>query len=115
MGDIATLQLSMAKDWTYWCSGTNQNQFIAPHHINFFNTSSIAKLAESTGFKVLEVTTPGKLDIDIMKNSIADINDRFWRFFVENANEELSEKMQQVIRENNLSSHMMIVLQKRKK
>lgn len=83
-----------------------------PHHINFFNTTSLARLAENTGFRVVEVTTPGKLDIDILKNSREDVKDRFWKYFVENADEELSERMQSLVRESKLSSHMMIVLRK---
>ncbi|SVE32035.1 uncharacterized protein METZ01_LOCUS484889, partial [marine metagenome] len=36
--------------------------------MNFINPQSIKILLGRTGFKTLEVTTPGKIDIDIMQN-----------------------------------------------
>lgn len=44
-----------------------------PMHLNFLNLQ-----LEKVGFEVVEVTTPGKLDIDIMNNSKDKIKDRFW-------------------------------------
>jgi len=83
-----------------------------PHHINFFNPSSIKGFLASIGFEVLEVKTPGKLDIDILCNNKKDIHDRFWGYFIETADEELKNSMQEFIQNNNLSSHMLIVAQK---
>ena len=40
-----------------------------PHHLNFLNPASVPLLLDRCGFETLEITTPGKLDIDIMKNS----------------------------------------------
>lgn len=83
-----------------------------PHHVNFFNTESIKKLLENIGFEVLEVTTPGKLDVDILKNNSEKVKDRFWKYFLKTSKEEKMEKMQSFISENNLSSHMMCIARK---
>lgn len=83
-----------------------------PMHLNFFNPKSISILLDSIGFKTLEVSTPGKLDINIMENNITKIKDRFWKNFIEYSNQEEKAVMQKTIVENNLSSHMMIVCQK---
>ena len=83
-----------------------------PMHLNFFNPKSVTILLENLGFKVLEVTTPGKLDINIMENNIAQVKDRFWRNFIEASNDEEKADMQKFIAENRLSSHMMITCQK---
>jgi hypothetical protein len=83
-----------------------------PMHLNFFNPKSIFILLEDVGYKVLEISTPGKLDIDIMNNSKDKIKDRFWENFVEYSNEKEKENMQTFLSENGLSSHMMIICKK---
>lgn len=83
-----------------------------PMHLNFLNPKSVSILLQSVGFEVIEVTTPGKLDIDIMNNSKDKIKDRFWKDFIEYSNEEEKRKMQSFLSENSLSSHMMIVCRK---
>lgn len=83
-----------------------------PMHLNFFNPKSISTLLEDIGYKVLEVSTPGKLDIDIMNNNKDKIKDRFWRNFMDYSDEKEKENMQTFLSKNGLSSHMMIVCQK---
>lgn len=83
-----------------------------PMHLNFLNPKSITILLEKVGFEVVEVTTPGKLDIDIMNNSKDNIKDRFWKDFLDYTNEEEKQNMQKYLSDNLLSSHMMIVCRK---
>jgi 2-polyprenyl-3-methyl-5-hydroxy-6-metoxy-1,4-benzoquinol methylase len=83
-----------------------------PMHLNFFNPKSVEILLTKVGFRTLEVTTPGKLDIDIMNNNKAKIKDRFWNNFIDYSNEKEKNTMQKFISENNYSSHMMIVCEK---
>ncbi|WP_415397874.1 class I SAM-dependent methyltransferase [Sulfurimonas sp. CS5] len=83
-----------------------------PMHLNFFNPKSIQILLESIGFETLEITTPGKLDIDIMNNSKENLKDRFWKDFLEYSSEEEKNNMQKYLSKNLLSSHMMIVCRK---
>lgn len=83
-----------------------------PMHLNFFNPKSISTLLEDVGYKVLEVSTPGKLDIDIMNNNKDKIKDRFWRNFIDYSDEKEKENMQTFLSENGLSSHMMIICKK---
>ncbi len=61
---------------------------------------------------MLEVTTPGKLDVDIMRNNRQHIKDRFWLAFIEQASDEQMKNMQLALAENGLSSHMMVVCRK---
>ncbi len=84
-----------------------------PHHLTFFNPGSIKLVLERCGFSLLKVTTPGKLDLDILKNSRDKIRDRFWQHFFDVADDDMIKKMQSLIREENLSSHMMVVATKR--
>lgn len=83
-----------------------------PHHLNFFNPNSIRMLLSRGGFEVLEVSTPGKLDVDIALNGRGFITDRFWRTFFDRSNETDREKWQQLISNTGWSSHMMVICRK---
>ncbi len=83
-----------------------------PHHLNFLNPVSIRILLERLGLQVLEVTTPGKLDVDILVNNQAHIKDRFWRTFSASATEEVKQQWQNLIATSGWSSHMMVTCRK---
>lgn len=83
-----------------------------PHHLNFLNPRSIALLLTRLGLEKLEVTTPGKLDIDILANNRALIKDRFWQTFIATASEAERSAWQQLIAASGWSSHMMVVCRK---
>lgn len=88
--------------------GENSKSIHPPHHLNFFNPDSLAILLERTGFEVLEVTTPGKLDVDIAIKQKEVIRDSFAKLVLE-ADEMIRNNFQLFLQTNNLSSHMMAV------
>ena len=86
-------------------------------HLNYFNPASLSLLLEKAGFKVLEVETPGKLDVDIVRNKVLtgvlDISvNPFLKHILIDKWEELGEKFQNFLSENKLSSHLWVVAQK---
>jgi 2-polyprenyl-3-methyl-5-hydroxy-6-metoxy-1,4-benzoquinol methylase/ribosomal protein S27E len=83
-----------------------------PAHINFFNPESVRTLLERHGFSVLDVTTPGKLDVDIVAKQAGDIRCDFVSRFIEKSDEETRQKFQVLLQESKMSSHMMIVAQR---
>ena len=86
----------------------NSKSVFPPHHLNFLNPKSVTKLLNKVGFDVLEASTPGKLDIDILSKNKKNINNKFWLNFLDYSDDEEKEKMQNFISESGLSSHMMI-------
>lgn len=83
-----------------------------PHHLNFFNPYSVQMILERTGFQVIKVNTPGKLDIDILVNNKDYVIDKFWNTFIETTDEDCKQKWQSLITESGWSSHMMVVSRK---
>ncbi len=83
-----------------------------PHHLNFLNPHSVALLLARLGFEHLAVTTPGKLDIDILVNNQAAIKDRFWQTFAATATDAEKAAWQEMIASSGWSSHMMVVCRK---
>ena len=90
----------------------NSKSISPPHHLNFFNPKSVQILLKHLDFEVIEITTPGKLDINIMENNLDLIHDRFWRNYLRSASEREKEIMQVFVADNLLSSHMMVVCKK---
>lgn len=90
----------------------NSKSVSPPHHLNFLNPKSVTLLLEKIGLQVKEITTPGKLDVDIMYNSRDLIKDRFWKTFLNLSTEDERNYWQSFISTNGWSSHMMIVCKK---
>lgn len=86
-------------------------------HLNYFNPTSIARLVEANGFKVLEVLTPGVLDAELVRKKVlqgaADLSQRpFLRRVLIEEWDRLGAPFQQFLADNRLSSHMWLVAQK---
>jgi SAM-dependent methyltransferase len=83
-----------------------------PHHLNFFNPDSVRNLLDREALRVLDISTPGELDIDILCNNHSLIRDRFWRALMQRLDDAGKEKWQSFIAENGCSSHMMVLCQR---
>lgn len=96
------------------CLWENSKSVSPPHHLNFFNPHSIKILLEETGFSCLEVTTPGRLDINILQSNQELINNRFWRTQIRHINStQQAEQLQSMIAYAGFSSHMLVICQKK--
>lgn len=81
-----------------------------PAHINILSNKGILALMERSGYQV-EIYTPGKLDVDIVKNSeyLSEINNRFVNKLFENASEEQLASFQSLLKEMKMSSHVWVI------
>ncbi len=96
--------------------GEKSKSFSPPLHLNFFNPHSLFILFKKFGLDILELSTPGVLDWDIVegmiKNEGIDMG-RFWNLLAKEGNEESKRELQNWITRNNLSSHMRILGRKK--
>jgi 2-polyprenyl-3-methyl-5-hydroxy-6-metoxy-1,4-benzoquinol methylase len=86
-------------------------------HLNYFTPDSLSMLVRNHGFEVLEVSTPGVLDADIVRNKVEagefELSDQpFLRRILFEHWDSLGAGFQQFLQQNNLSSHMWIVARK---
>lgn len=83
-------------------------------HIFMPSPGGLAKLLESVDLEVLELTTPGLLDMQYLKNQQEDIGEEQWfqRYLLSVADEGLLERFQGFLQQNNLSSHLRAVARK---
>jgi len=88
--------------------GEHSKALSPPHHLNFMNPKSVSSLLVKIGFEVIEVITPGKLDVDILKKNSGYIADAFWKNLLVYLEGSELDTLQLKIVELGLSSHMMI-------
>lgn len=86
-----------------------------PHHLNFLNPDSVKLLLDRCGFEAMEVTTPGKLDVNILENNLEKIKpkDRFVKTLIEMTDQNAKDELQEFLQRHNLSSHMMVVARRK--
>ena len=89
-----------------------------PEHLNYFNPRSMKLLLESVGFSVISVETPGILDTQIVVREALsngfrlERSNEFLRFLLLESTSEVVDGFQRFLRDNLLSSHMLILGQK---
>lgn len=88
------------------------NQIFPPHHINFLSVAGFEKLFRRAGLMDVRVSTPGKLDVDIVRNASAKDPDllngqRFLQHLI--SNEEIAMAFQEFLANNRLSSHAWVL------
>jgi SAM-dependent methyltransferase len=88
------------------------NQISPPHHINFHSIKGFELLFSRAGLHEIQITTPGKLDIDIVRNYVESNpqilkGNRFMRALLDDRGK--SKYFQEFLAENQLSSHAWIL------
>lgn len=82
-------------------------------HLNLFNPRSLTRLVESCGFMAREVTTPGRLDAEFVRDAILsgdfDADSAFLRQVLIDDWDRLGGPFQKFLADNGLSSHMWLV------
>ncbi len=115
---LLVLKCPNVKGFDFMILGKQKAPNFGLEHINMFNTQSLAILLEESGFTVLDVTTPGELDADIVRNQALegkfDINEHpFLKLILIDEWERLGNTFQRFLADNLLSSSMLAVAQKR--
>jgi SAM-dependent methyltransferase len=87
------------------------SQISPPHHINFLSLNGFRSLFDRAGLKNIQLTTPGQLDVDIVRNNVKSIsnNTNSYKFINKIINDEIiAENFQNFLAKNQLSSHVWV-------
>ena len=93
--------------------GEKSKSISPPHHINFLSIEGIRNLIERCGLEEVLIETPGKLDVDIVKNMYEEIPDLklpdFVEYLIKNRDSSSHREFQEFLQKNNLSSHVRVI------
>lgn len=94
----------------------NSKQILPPSHLNLFTIDGIKRLLARHGFKVIELSTPGQLDVEIVRHAVEDDPaiklPPFIDELIRHRDEATHHAFQSFLQESLLSSHLRIVAQK---
>ncbi len=95
-----------------------KSKSVGGEHINMFNPESIRILLKRCNLKVIKIMTPGKLDLDLIRNAVSakeyDIkNQPFLKYLLFDQWELIKNNFQKILQDNLLSSHMLVIAQKK--
>ncbi len=87
------------------------------NRMNLFSLEAVKEKVENAGFEIIELSTPGRLDCEIIMNVIKkqpEIKiDNFWRYIFEKRSENAIHDLQKFLQVNQLSSHLRIAARKK--
>lgn len=96
--------------------GARSNSVSPPHHITFLSERGARRAVERAGLEIIEFLTPGKLDVDIVRNAaLADpgvLADSFLKDLILGPRDEARAAFQTFLAANRLSSHMWFLAQR---
>lgn len=89
----------------------------APDHLNYFHPESLSLLLRSCGFEVLEIETPGKLDVELVRKKVLEgvvtlVDQPFLQKIVIDEYDKYGSSFQEWLANNKLSSHLWVICQK---
>ena len=84
-----------------------------PHHINFISVEVMGRLVQRAGLTLVELSTPGQLDVDIVANTVAENPQislpRFVAYLLKMRDSNTRQALQEFLRLHRLSSHIRVV------
>lgn len=95
----------------------NSKTIFPPDKINLLSIEGIVKLLERCGFEIIELSTPGQLDVELVKNAMEN-NDklqvpRFISYFLKNRDENAHRSFQEFLQQFKLSSHVRVAARRK--
>lgn len=89
---------------------------LSVEHMNLISIEGIRLLLKKVGFEILEISTPGQLDVQMIERVFSGDNQAcvpyFIKYFLKYRDSFAKNRLQQFLQENLLSSHLRIVAKK---
>ena len=92
------------------------NTVSPPHHLNFLSRRGVSALLARSGLEEVSLTTPGKLDVDIVRNMLSGesdiVVDDFLKMMLTESDQSVLDDFQNLLARHGMSSHMWIIARK---
>ena len=95
----------------------NAKTIFPPDHINLLSIEGIVKLLERSGFEIIELSTPGQLDVELVKNALQNNEElqilRFISYLLNNRDKNAHYSFQEFLQQFKLSSHVRVAARRK--
>ena len=95
----------------------NSKSIFPPDHINLLSIEGLTSLIEKSGFEIIELSTPGQLDVELVKNAMQKNKkikvNRFISYMLNKREESAHYSFQKFLQQFKLSSHVRIAARKK--
>jgi len=116
-GGLMFITTSSCSGFEYQVLGEESPNINPINRMNLFSLEALKNSIETYGFEIIELSTPGRLDVEIVHNVFKESDkcqiDSFWRYIFKARNEETRHNLQNFLQVNRLSSHVRIVARKK--
>ena len=87
------------------------------NRMNLLSLEALSDCVESAGFEIIELSTPGRLDVESVRKVVNESDDAkiypFWKYLFKYRNEETWQSLQNFLQVNRLSSHIRVAARKK--
>jgi len=100
----------------YQLLGADAPNLLPLDRLTLFPVEAIRQRLERIGYTVLELSTPGRLDVETLRNHVRDNPGAqlpFWNYFFSRNDEQACTELQLFLQQHHLSSYMRIVARKK--
>ena len=116
-GGLLLLTTASCSGFEYQVLGDKAPNINPINRMNLFTIEALKKCIEDSGFELIELSTPGRLDVEIVRqiiNSCEDVGvDPFWKYFFNFRDKHALHSLQTFLQMNLLSSHVRIAARKK--
>jgi hypothetical protein len=111
-GGLFIITSATSSGFEYQVLKEHSPNIIAPDRLNILALEALTNQIEKSGFEIIEVSTPGRLDVEIVKR-VYEKNpgiplDSFWKYIFNNRDANALHSFQEYLQQFRLSSHVRI-------
>lgn len=116
-GGLLLITTATCSGFEYQILGENAPNINPINRINLLSIEGLTKCIELAGFEIIELSTPGRLDVEIVRHAFKESEDSqasgFWKYIFEFRDEQMWQNLQNFLQVNRLSSHARIAARKK--
>jgi SAM-dependent methyltransferase len=115
-GGVLMLTTNSASSIEYRLLGANAPSFIALDRLTLFSVSALQEALDLAGFDLLELSTPGRVDVELLKYGLEKQDARgieFWHHTLKHGTDFMIKDLQNFLQQHLLSSYMRVLARKR--
>ncbi|MBI3693963.1 MAG: methyltransferase domain-containing protein [Acidobacteria bacterium] len=112
-GGVLVLTTTSSSGFEYQLLGGSAPNLNPLDRMNLFSIDALTRLIGKAGFEILELSTPGRLDVATVRKTLESDPDlpglSFWRYFFRHCGEDAEHTLQEFLQQYRLSSHVRVV------